>query len=274
MKKLNSKSQKGRSMVEMLGVLSIIGVLSVGGISAYGVAMKKHKANELMAATMQEAVLISAQLATGKTNPTLSGINNSLFASASTVANSDNFKITLNTIDTDICTKMKSMLGVSSMVHAISDNCGEMIFNKNLTPKAVTQSGGSSGGNSGMESGGNTGGSGEGGSTEPEDPCADFEPTICMTECTNNNGVAEYTYAEEGTTCDLYLNSTSACDGQGNCNDCSVLWEGGTSAFACSYSKVDVSLETNITGCCCLKGTEWDGAHCIISGGHTGGLIN
>ena len=136
-------NESGRSMVEMLGVLSIIGVLSVGGISAYSTAMEKHKANELMAATMQEAVLISAQLATGKTNPTLSGINNSLFTSASTVANSDNFKITLNTIDADICEKMKSMLGVSSMVHAISDNCGEMTFHKNLTPKVVVQSGGS-----------------------------------------------------------------------------------------------------------------------------------
>ena len=171
--KNDKRSQKGRSMVEMLGVLSIIGVLSVGGISAYSTAMEKHKANELMAATMQEAVLISAQLATGNTNPTLSGINNSLFTSASTVANSDNFKITLNSVDSDICEKMKSMLGVSSMVHKISDNCGEMTFHKNLTPKAVTQSGGNSGGTGG-ENGGNSGGnSGEGGTTEPVDPCAD-----------------------------------------------------------------------------------------------------
>ena len=93
------------------------------------------------------------------------------------------------------------MLGSTSMVQSINDNCTEMIIHKNLTPKSATQSGGSSGGNSGTESGGNSGGSGENGSTEPEDPCADFEPTICMTECTNNNGVAEYTYAEEGTPC-------------------------------------------------------------------------
>ena len=260
------RSEKGRSMVEMLGVLSIIGVLSVGGISAYSTAMEKHKANELMAATMQEAVLISAQLATGKTNPTLSGINNSLFTSASTVANSDNFKITLNTIDADICTKMKSMLGVSSIVHAISDNCGEMTFHKNLTPKVVVQSGGNSG-----NSGGN---SGEGGTTEPVDPCAGFEPTICTTACTNNNGTAVYTYAEEGTTCDLYLNSTSACDGQGNCNDCTVLWNSGQQS-ACACSSTSSSVTTHIKGCCCLEGAEWDGAHCIQrQGGHSGGIYN
>ena len=41
------RSEKGRSMVEMLGVLAIIGVLSVGGIYGYTIAMNKHKANEV-----------------------------------------------------------------------------------------------------------------------------------------------------------------------------------------------------------------------------------
>ena len=35
--------EKGRSMVEMLGVLAIIGVLSVGAVSGYSKAMFKHK---------------------------------------------------------------------------------------------------------------------------------------------------------------------------------------------------------------------------------------
>ena len=39
------KSQSGRSMVEMLGVLAIIGVLSVGGIAGYTLAMRRHRAN-------------------------------------------------------------------------------------------------------------------------------------------------------------------------------------------------------------------------------------
>ena len=42
------RSEKGRSMVEMLGVLAIIGVLSVGGIYGYTVAMNKYKANEIV----------------------------------------------------------------------------------------------------------------------------------------------------------------------------------------------------------------------------------
>ena len=40
---LSRNDQKGRSMVEMLGVLAIIGVLSVGGISGYSKAMAKFK---------------------------------------------------------------------------------------------------------------------------------------------------------------------------------------------------------------------------------------
>ncbi|MCI7421315.1 MAG: type II secretion system GspH family protein [Alphaproteobacteria bacterium] len=35
--------EKGRSMIEMLGVLAIIGVLSVGGIAGYSKAMEKFK---------------------------------------------------------------------------------------------------------------------------------------------------------------------------------------------------------------------------------------
>ena len=38
--------EKGRSMVEMLGVLAIIGVLSVGAISGYSKAMMKYKLNK------------------------------------------------------------------------------------------------------------------------------------------------------------------------------------------------------------------------------------
>ena len=38
-----SSAQQGRSMIEMLGVLSIVGVLSVAGITGYSKAMAKYK---------------------------------------------------------------------------------------------------------------------------------------------------------------------------------------------------------------------------------------
>lgn len=42
MKKLFSKNESGRSMVEMLGVLAIIGVLSVGGIAGHRIQKLKR----------------------------------------------------------------------------------------------------------------------------------------------------------------------------------------------------------------------------------------
>jgi len=45
--------QRGRSMVEMLGVLAIIGVLSAGALAGYSQAMKKHKFNETTSQIIQ-----------------------------------------------------------------------------------------------------------------------------------------------------------------------------------------------------------------------------
>ena len=43
-KKINLKTQSGRSMVEMLETLAIIGVLSIGGIAGYSYGMDKYRA--------------------------------------------------------------------------------------------------------------------------------------------------------------------------------------------------------------------------------------
>ena len=51
------KSQSGRSMVEMLGVLAIIGVLSVGGIAGYSLSMRRHRANAIIDAVSKYAAL-------------------------------------------------------------------------------------------------------------------------------------------------------------------------------------------------------------------------
>ena len=57
-------NENGRSMVEMLGVLAIIGVLSVAGIAGYSMAMKKYRANEIVNAASQVAVLALAKFET------------------------------------------------------------------------------------------------------------------------------------------------------------------------------------------------------------------
>ena len=65
-------NENGRSMVEMLGVLAIIGVLSVAGIAGYTMAMNKYRANEIINAASQAAVLAEAAAATATTDQTRS----------------------------------------------------------------------------------------------------------------------------------------------------------------------------------------------------------
>ena len=82
---LSRTEQKGRSMVEMLGVLAIIGVLSVGGISGYSKAMAKYK---LTKAQDQITMLLMNIRTAYATSPSYSGLNNSV-ATSFNIAPSD-----------------------------------------------------------------------------------------------------------------------------------------------------------------------------------------
>ena len=70
---LSKNDQKGRSMVEMLGVLAIIGVLSVGGISGYSKAMGKFKMTK--AQDQMSMVLMNVRTAFA-TSPSYEGLTN------------------------------------------------------------------------------------------------------------------------------------------------------------------------------------------------------
>lgn len=52
------KSEFGRSMVEMLGVLAIIGVLSIGGIAGYTLSMRKYRANQIADALNKYSLIV------------------------------------------------------------------------------------------------------------------------------------------------------------------------------------------------------------------------
>lgn len=65
--------QSGRSMFEMLGVLSIIGVLSVGGLTGYSKMMTQHKIDT----SMQQINIIAAKLsAVGSQTSSYGGLDN------------------------------------------------------------------------------------------------------------------------------------------------------------------------------------------------------
>jgi len=63
---LTNPKEKGRSMVEMLGVLAVIGVLSVGGIMGYSYSMDKYKANQTVRDITLRVLDLITQVSNGK----------------------------------------------------------------------------------------------------------------------------------------------------------------------------------------------------------------
>ena len=59
--------ERGRSMVEVLGVLAVAGVLSIGGVAGYRWAMDKYRANDTIRELSQRAVVHSQQMLAGNT---------------------------------------------------------------------------------------------------------------------------------------------------------------------------------------------------------------
>ena len=103
------RSQKGRSMVEMLGVLAIIGVLSVGGVYGYGVAMKKHKANELLHRASMLASTVSAQIMSGKDPTELDTFADSNLGKFTLDYDSTKttFDLKISELDGSVCSQLK-----------------------------------------------------------------------------------------------------------------------------------------------------------------------
>ena len=69
------KSQSGRSMVEMLGVLAIIGVLSIGGIAGYTLSMRRHRANQILDLANKYALIIYSACQKAFVDGTISSIS-------------------------------------------------------------------------------------------------------------------------------------------------------------------------------------------------------
>ena len=204
-------NETGRSMVEMLGMLAIIGVLSVAGIAGYSMAMRNHRANEIAnAASMLYIMGIAQNQGNGDGNleyATVAGQNPSGVTSITYVGESKTVTITLKN---------------EADCSIVADKLGGTCSGTTLTVVP-------------------------GGTVTTADPCAGFEATICRTACTNNNGEPQYTYAEEGTSCES--GGYSACDGEGTCYKCPKNATAGFKEY------VDA---TDVPGCyCTLDNPAW-----------------
>ncbi len=111
------KSELGRSMVEMLGVLALVGVLSVAAVAGYSYAITKWKANETLSEIGQRAMEESLFLMKPSTNPVLGmqlpetdfGPTSSLGYAVSAFisdVNEDYFEIVLQNVPGAVCQQL------------------------------------------------------------------------------------------------------------------------------------------------------------------------
>ena len=94
--------QKGRSMIEMLGVLAIIGVLSIGGLAGYTMAMNRYRANTLTDYVMRCGVVAqtSGMGTTPKTGSCADLLHESVPGFLTSSGSGDNLVAASCTVDT------------------------------------------------------------------------------------------------------------------------------------------------------------------------------
>ena len=224
-------NETGRSMVEMLGVLAIIGVLSVGGVYGYGVAMKKHKANELLHQASMLATTVSAQIMSGKNPTTLDSFANSDLGTFTleTYTDGDNtFKLKISDIDADVCEQMKSSMGgmVRDIVCDENAKTALMTFNKDLSTTDLPKT------ESVIDKN----------ITNPED-CQKAGKTWCV-ETSSGNGQCS--------------NSTDCCRGVSapTCKDCTVVEGGYAFTSALPWAECDSDGDGTNDGQCIVDVDE------------------
>ena len=125
MVKVNSKSQRGRSMVEMLGVLAVIGVLSVAGVAGFKTAINKHHANELLSGAYQRVVVAMGQLFSNQ-NVSLAEFDKDNVRSGGVFMSDVNTKyngeigIKINDVNKQVCQEIVRSVSTKSLLRSVS----------------------------------------------------------------------------------------------------------------------------------------------------------
>ena len=143
--------ESGRSMVEVLAMLAIAGIIGAAGVGGYTVAMKKHRANELIHEAAGRALAVSQQLAVDRK---LDEIDFGGYPNNDTghgkfsdkpipLAGGEFFKIPITGMDQAGCEQLKVMAGGSlRRVDCKDDGNGkvtaDLIYQKDLSASVGT----------------------------------------------------------------------------------------------------------------------------------------
>ena len=216
MQNLRRKNESGRSMVEMLGVLAIIGVLSVAGVAGYKAAVRKALANNLLNQASMRATDVATKIGSGN----LDALDSDSFAGnlgggvtmSSAVKGPDGyadydesdeqFTLTMEGVDEELCQQMQSMAGGSRSVvrevECVNNADGDLVailtFNKDLSANDKTAASDFDGNKEGCESSGRKYCANDTcipATEECPNPCADVELTDCQ-QCNSFTGEIGY----------------------------------------------------------------------------------
>ena len=101
------KTQFGRSMIEMLGVLAIIGALSIGGLLGYRRAVNNHQANTILDDANRLAFVILESNQAFEPYSNITGVDSTqtspYFMNAFTEATSQQFAIMVTNVPKGVC---------------------------------------------------------------------------------------------------------------------------------------------------------------------------
>ena len=132
--------ESGRTLIEMLGVLSIMGIISIISVKMYHTAIHKHRANELIYETQKRATMVASQIIAGQDTLSVGGFQDPVgYTFSVDKKNAKQFNISIIGISTDVCTQMKSAIGTGSAIREISADCGILTFNNDLSNKDEVQ---------------------------------------------------------------------------------------------------------------------------------------
>ena len=236
MVKVNSKSQNGRSMVEMLGVLAIVGVLSVGGVYGYGVAMKKHKANEALHKASMLATTVSAYAMSNDGNLPSSIADFANWGYDTSVTDDGTqFKLTMKGVGYDVCKQMESSMGgmVRNVTCVEGSDDAVITYYKNLATTSEE----------GEKSPTGSNGGGSGGDTKPTCPTG-----------TSTEGAGGYaTTLADGGMCRCETSGTvykdGTCESKGDDNTCSSYADCDKGQY-CYFEPDDCTRYPSASGIC------------------------
>jgi len=131
--------QKGRSMIEMLGVLAIIGVLSIGGLLGYRRAVNNHQANVILDDVNRFAFVILESNQAFEPYNNITGLEftqtSPYFMNAFTEATSQQFAIMVTNVPKGVCEALLPKASVEYKVRTLAADTVQEIDKVSLRGK-------------------------------------------------------------------------------------------------------------------------------------------